>query len=236
MRGLNAVNNFDQIAAMLTAPIGSWMSNADNPPPRPSKSGVSVHETRLDGRKGGVLKASEDAMDLYTKPSKKTKKTQQVLPAGPKAPAPPGDADVYSNPNSPREVVIPAGSNMYINWKEDLPFHHGDVSRDEAARILRESGIGVGAYLIRDKAGDAGDSHEARSYALSVLREGGKVNHHLLKQSADGKFTFNNESCGAVATLEEIIDFARTKLTHPLTKGVPCTTKKNTGGAQDMEI
>lgn len=238
MRGLGAVNNFNEIAAMLAAPIGSWMENADNPPPRPSKSGLQ--ETKIGGGKKPVLKAAE-ANDLYTKPTKKSKKTPQIQPAGPPkagpVSAPLGD-DVYSNPNAPREIVIPAGSNMYINWKEDLPCHHGDISRDESAKVLRESDIGVGAYLIRDKASDPGDAPDTRAYALSVLREGGKVNHHLLKQMADGKFTFNNESCGSATTLEEVIEFARTKLTHPLTHGVPCKTKKNksSAGAGDMEI
>lgn len=63
------------------------------------------------------------------------------------------------------------------------PWYHGNISREEAEKRLREHGVEDGLFLVRNS------SHGVSSLAISVAH-GEKILHHKLEVSTDGQYLF----------------------------------------------
>ncbi len=90
---------------------------------------------------------------------------------------------------------------------------HGRLSFDATRKLLTESPIGPGAFLVREQDAEEG------TYTLCVLTSG-SIAHHHIQRTAKGKFTVDGKPCKDASSLGQVIGSLSAPL--GLRGGVPC--------------
>jgi hypothetical protein len=102
----------------------------------------------------------------------------------------------------------------------DQRWLHGTISRLEAEARLEAFGRREGVFLVRRKAGEAGDR-----YALSLV-VGELYEHHLLAKNEDGLFELNgvplDKPCVSLASAVRHLCRDDSETSVRLSEGVPC--------------
>lgn len=128
----------------------------------------------------------------------------------------------------PLSLPLPLALPQFEPVSAAFPWLYGKLSRQDAEGLLVQHGAQNGLFIVRES------SHEG-AYAASVCVNG-RIAHHLIKQSPDGKFDINQQPLPGCTTLDEVVTFLGRKHDPPINWRTPlkiCPKKlqaRRTGG------